>query len=603
MTTTAWPICSPASAAKGGEAIFAAVVQLVPIAVALSEQYGGPHGLEIVVVDRAAATVMSRSIEPDEWAAAPMAGTEFAAALGDGDRSDLDGVRRIYEVGVLESLGWEVHVGADRAAALAEADALFDTVVLAVGIGLAGALLASLGIYLIIVRPIRRLQRAITSASETMESPAPVAPSGPEEVADLARQFNRMTDSVQSEFARRKAAEAERDRLQHQLSRIERLESLGQLAGGMAHDFNNMLGVMLNYAVFVKEEVEAAALADETRWTPVLQDLTAIEDAVARSASLTRQLLAFARCDVAEPSGIQINETIETLAEMLTRTLGEHVRLQLNVGESPWTVRIDPRKLEQILVNLAANARDAMPEGGTLAIDSSNVDVDDDFAASRPGLVAGRYVRLRVSDTGSGMDPAVIEHAFEPLFTTKSVGRGTGLGLSTVYGIVTQAGGHISIYSEVGQGTTFSILLPAIEAAEPVPAPIAAPVAARAAGGSETVLVVEDDRTLLEVADRILSREGYRTLTAADGRSALQLARRHPGAIQLLLTDMVLPDMSGRELAEVLQGETPGIKVLYASGYAAPILAARATPVSAGSILEKPFPASDLLSKVRAALG
>jgi hypothetical protein len=370
----------------------------------------------------------------------------------------------------------------------------------------------------------------------------------------------------------------------------------------MAHDFNNMLGVMLNYAVFVKEEVEQAAREDQARWAPVLNDLEAIEVAVDRSAGLTKQLLAFARCDVTRPSSLDVNETISELGSLLTRTLGENVRLRLSLSDSVESVSIDPRKLEQVLVNLAANARDAMPSGGTLAMDSANVEVDEDYTASRPGLAPGRYVRLRVSDTGTGMERSIAERAFEPLFTTKSVGRGTGLGLSTVYGIVSQAGGHVSIYSEVGEGTTFNILLPIADRSAPQEALVPNPILPAGLRGTETVLVVEDDGTLLDVANRILAKNGYRTLTALDGGSALALARRHPGPIELLVTDMVLPDMSGRDLAAMLAHERPDIRVIYASGYAAPILAARSSPGPDSIVLEKPFPANDLLAKVRTAL-
>jgi hypothetical protein len=498
-----------------------------------------------------------------------------------------------------------VFAGADKGGALAGADQVFDRFSAAIGAGLAVALVASVGVYLLMVRPIRLLSVGIAAAAAdpVHSNGRPVPASGPAEIAGLAGEFNRLTAAVRDEFARRETAEAERDELQQQLSRIERLESLGQLAGGIAHDFNNMLGVMLNYAAFAREEIEGAVPENPERWKPVLDDLIAVERAIERSAELTRQLLAFARSDVARPSTVEINETIEGLRSMLARTLGENIQLELSLPESVAPIQMDPRRLEQILVNLTTNARDAMPAGGTLAIDTATVEVDEDYAATRAGLFPGRFVRMRVSDTGIGMPSAVIEHAFEPLYTTKAAGRGTGLGLSTVYGIVKQAGGHVSIYSEVARGTTFNILLPASDATvteQPVEVQLGAMTALT---GTETVLLVEDDGTLLDVANRILARNGYRTLTALDGAAAIALAERHAGPIELLVTDMVLPDMSGRDLARRLSRLRPDIRVVYASGYAAPILAAQASPAPQSIVLEKPFPARDLLTKVRLALG
>jgi hypothetical protein len=590
-----------AAPVDGGRAIFAAVLELAPIAAALGERYGGPRDLEFVVVAPDSATVISRSVDASTWAGATLDAGALAA-LAAPERADFDGTTRLYATAAVEGDGWLVHAGADKAEALLGADRVFERFSVAIVAGLVVALLASLGVYLLILRPIRRLSRGIAAAAANPTNGSEISSHGPAELAALAIEFNRLTASVREEFSRREEAEAERDELRQQLNRVERLESLGQLAGGMAHDFNNMLGVMLNYAVFVKEEVEQVVHDNPSRWEPVLEDLAAIELAVDRSAGLTRQLLAFARCDVARPSNLEVNETVDALGSLLTRTLGENVHLKIALADTVGPVQMDPRKLEQVLVNLAANGRDAMPSGGTLAIDTANVDVDEEYAASRPGLVPGRYVRVRVSDTGTGMEPDIIERAFEPLFTTKSIGRGTGLGLSTVYGIVNQAGGHVSIYSEVGQGTTFNLLLPVADRPAAEEAVVPGAVAVAGLRGTETVLVVEDDSTLLDVANRILARNGYRTLTALDGTSAIELARRHPGVIELLVTDMVLPDMSGRDLASMLADLRPDIRVVYASGYAAPILAARSSLGADSIVLEKPFPATDLLAKVRLAL-
>ena len=393
-------------------------------------------------------------------------------------------------------------------------------------------------------------------------------------------------------------AVAERERLELQLEQSQRLESLGQLAGGVAHDFNNLLGVILNYAAFVSEGLDAAANADTTHWDAVRADVDQIVRAAERAADLTRQLLAFARREVVRPQVLDMNEVISGVEQLLVRTLGEHVELSTLLGRDLWPVMADPGRIEQVLVNLAVNARDAMGDGGTLRIDTENVVTDETYAARHPGLAPRRYVRLRVSDTGEGMDSATRARAFEPFYTTKASGQGTGLGLATVYGIITQAGGHVHIYSEPGLGSTITALLPTTdEALAHAHAPSTSPVGR----GGETVLLVEDEDPLREVTCRVLTRSGYRVLSAANGPEALEVARA-AGPIDLLLTDVVMPQMAGPQLAELLVAERPGLRVVFMSGYAQPVLAAQGGLEPGVRLVEKPFSGPVLLEQVRSVL-
>ena len=392
----------------------------------------------------------------------------------------------------------------------------------------------------------------------------------------------------------------EKRKFQLQLQQTQRMESLGQLAGGVAHDFNNLLGVILNFSWFVKANLNAEVESgDGERWRPVLKDMERIERAAESAARLTHQLLAFARVEVVQPRPMNINSVVSEMAPLLRRTLGEHIDLVAKPGADLWPVMIDSGQLSQVLTNLAVNSRDAMPTGGTLTIDASNVDVDLAYAAARPSLTPGRYVRLRVSDTGAGMDKKTLDHAFEPFFTTKPRGQGTGLGLATVYGIVIQAGGHIDLYSEPGLGTRISALLPATDQAQ---AAAAADPSAPAARGSETVLVVEDSDDLREIVDRILSQNGYQVMVAANGPAALEMARDYTGHIDLLLTDVIMPQMQGNELAQRLVTSRPDLRVLYMSGFAQTALGATGTLGPAVVLLDKPFTEPALLGRVREVL-
>jgi signal transduction histidine kinase len=392
---------------------------------------------------------------------------------------------------------------------------------------------------------------------------------------------------------RRIAREAQ-ERKDRSLIQAQRLESLGQLAGGVAHDFNNLLAVILNYASFAAEDVAAAAGPDPA---PHLEsagaDLVQIKKAAEQAARLTRQLLRFARRDVIRPQVLDLDSVITAVEDMLRRTLGAHVELVITRAGNLWPVLADPGQLEQVLVNLAVNARDAMPDGGTLTIDTSNITVDADSIAGGSKARIGPNVRVQVSDTGTGMTAETLEHLFEPFFTTKRDSGGTGLGLATVYGILMQADGNIQIHSEPGVGTTFTIILPVTSEAA---APIVEPAPYQRTPKGETVLVVEDEAALLEVTRRILSRNGYQVITAADGPEAIAIARSHPGEIHLLVTDVVMPNMLGKEVAEKVRAVKPGIEVLFMSGYARPVLASQGRLDPNVALVEKPFSEADLLT-------
>ena len=403
-----------------------------------------------------------------------------------------------------------------------------------------------------------------------------------------------LKQSEMTDDAERRDARRSRERKERLQAQAQRLESLGQLAGGVAHDFNNLLAVILNYVSFVSEDIAAAAGPDPAgHLESAGADLEQIKKAAERAAGLTHQLLVFARGGVNRPKVLDLDNVVTEVEELLRRTIGEHVELVTSLAGDLWPVLADPGQLEQVLVNLAVNARDAMPEGGTLTIDTGNITVDADAIAGASRARTGRNVRLRVSDTGTGMPADVAQHVFEPFFTTKPDGRGTGLGLATVYGILAQADGNIQIYSEPGHGTTFVIMLPVTaEAVIPVPEPMPY----RRAPQGETVLVVEDEAALREVTRRIFARNGYQVITAANGPEALGIAASHPGEIHLLVTDVVMPHMLGKEVAEKMRLIKPEIKVVFMSGYARPVLASQDRLAPGVALVGKPFSEADLLA-------
>ena len=384
----------------------------------------------------------------------------------------------------------------------------------------------------------------------------------------------------------------EQRRLQQQLVQSQKMEAVGRLAGGIAHDFNNLLTVITSYSDLLLQDLGGE--------DPKREDVEQVRKAAEGAAALTRQLLAFSRQQVLAPRVVSLSVVVQGVEKMLRRVIGEDVdlvtALDLNVG----SVKADVGQLEQVLMNLAVNARDAMPTGGKLTIETANVEHDPDYAREREAALLRRFVMLAVSDTGIGMDEATKARIFEPFFTTKEPGKGTGLGLATVYGIVQQSGGFIWVYSEPGHGTTFKIYLPQVEA----------PLEGRAVGaapgdlprGTETILLVEDAAAVRAVTRQVLERQGYTVLEAAHGAAALQTAAGHPGPIHLLLTDVVMPVLSGRQLADQLARLRPDAKVLYASGYTDDAVVRHGVLEAGISYLQKPFTADSLARKVREVL-
>ncbi|HPV77404.1 MAG TPA: PAS domain S-box protein [Gemmatimonadaceae bacterium] len=382
--------------------------------------------------------------------------------------------------------------------------------------------------------------------------------------------------------------ETTRRTLETQLLQAQRLESIGRLAGGVAHDFNNLLTVILSHAAFARQDT---AQADE--------DLAAIEQAGARASELTAQLLAFARRQVIEPRIIDLNVLTTQIDRMLRRLIGEHVQLETALEPQLWPVRVDPAQMEQVLLNLAVNARDAMPNGGTLTLETANVVLDAGYVASHADVQPGEYVMLAVSDNGEGIDPALLPMIFEPFFTTKPSGVGTGLGLATCYGIIRQAGGHIWAYSEPGNGATFKLYLPRALGAL---SDVASGGPGKPVRGNETVLLVEDDVSVRAIAVRALRAQGFVVLEAGDGIEALEVARQHSGEIHILVTDVVMPRLGGKELAERLVAERPQIKVLFASGYTRNAIVHQGVLEQGTQFLQKPYVPASLTKKVREVL-
>ena len=380
----------------------------------------------------------------------------------------------------------------------------------------------------------------------------------------------------------------EKKALESQLMTSQKMEAIGLLAGGIAHDFNNLLTVIRGYADMLWEQLPAGAMTEE---------LAEIRRAADRASVLTQQLLAFSRKQVVRPSAVDVNATITDLSTLLARVIGEHIQLHIRTAPDVPPIVADPGQFEQVLMNLAVNARDAMPFGGELTIAAGTAMVE--HSGPPYGLAPGRYASITVSDTGAGIAPEIQPRIFEPFFTTKEPGKGTGLGLSTAYGIVRQSHGHIDVQSQVGRGTTFTLYFPA--SAERVQ-PKRAPDTVVAACGTETILLVEDEAAVRQLAVRILVSKGYRVVTAGNGSEALETCRLHGGEISLLITDVVMPGLSGPELAARVAGFRPGIRVIFISGYAGDAVSHHGIMEPGVSFVAKPFTAQILAAKVREVL-
>jgi two-component system, cell cycle sensor histidine kinase and response regulator CckA len=379
--------------------------------------------------------------------------------------------------------------------------------------------------------------------------------------------------------------------LEEQQRQSQKVEALGRLAGGIAHDFNNLLTAIQGYGELLRHALGAES--------PHQDDLSEIRQAATRAAALTQQLLAFGRRQILEPRIIELRDSVRGMESMLRRLIGEDLNMVVRTTNAAARVKADPSQIEQVILNLALNARDAMPEGGSLLVEVVTVDLDDSHARQHASMRPGPHVMLSVSDTGVGMDAATQARIFEPFFTTKEKGRGTGLGLSTVYGIVKQTGGHIWVYSEPGRGTTFKVCFPRVDASvEPPPPPPPTDVLT----GAETILVVEDEPGVRELVRKVLARYGYRVLVAAAPREALVLAERYGDLIHLLVTDVILPEMSGHALAMRMVTERPAMQVLYMSGYTDDAIVHHGVLLPDTPFIQKPFTPQALARKVRAVL-
>jgi PAS domain S-box-containing protein len=394
---------------------------------------------------------------------------------------------------------------------------------------------------------------------------------------------------VIQDITEQSAAESERIRLEHQLHQSQKLESIGRLAGGVAHDYNNMLSVITGFTKLAIDKTDSES--------PIREDLKEVLDAARRSTNITRQLLAFARRQTIAPVAVDLNETVERALKLLRRLIGEDIDLSWQPGSGLMTVFMDPSQLDQLLANLCVNARDAIGGVGKITIETGRVCFDTEYCDIHPGYISGNFIMLGVSDDGCGMDTKTKDSIFEPFFTTKGMGDGTGLGLSTVFGIIKQNNGFINVYSEPGKGSTFKIYLPPHEpdnAVVTVRETVEIPI-----GQGETILIVEDEPSILKLGRKVIEQAGYLSLGASTPGEALALAEEYDGKIHLLITDVVMPEMNGRELAERLQAIHPALKVLFMSGYTANVIAHRGVLDKGVNFIQKPFSKKDLVVKVR----
>jgi signal transduction histidine kinase len=421
-----------------------------------------------------------------------------------------------------------------------------------------------------------------------------------DEFESLSRSFNAMSEHLGAQFrnleetnARLEREMEERKQAEKQLLQAQKMEAVGQLTGGIAHDFNNLLTVINGYS---------GILLQRAGWNnPARKEIEAVHDAGERAASLVGQLLAFSRKQVFEPKVVDLNRVLSKFGEMIRRLIGDHIEIDMDCAEGSGNVRIDPGQFEQVVMNLAVNARDAMSAGGKLTIRTGSREVDEASGSPHPGVEPGRYVTITVTDTGSGMDENTRSRVFEPFFTTKPPGKGTGLGLSTVYGIVKQSHGHIHLESEVGKGTTFTVYLPRVEApAEEQGLAERAPSVDRK--GTETLLVAEDEDLVRDLVRTVLTARGYKVLEARDGQESVEIGTSHEGTIDLLLTDMTMPKMDGRDLAKRMEELRPGIKILYMSGYQEDAGNGDREPHPSAAFIRKPFRPDALSQKVREVL-
>ena len=501
---------------------------------------------------------------------------------------------RIGAVSSIAGTPWRVWVEFPRDAIVAPASNFLTRILIVAGVLIWAAVILVALVAAQVTGPLGELTEAaerIAAGDYTQR----VSSHSEDEIGRLGRVFNAMSQQIAGAQQRllqdlqaRTEMEAHRRSLEDQLVQSRKMEAVGRLAGGVAHDFNNLLTAILGYSNLVLEELEPGH--------PARADVEHMRRAGESAASLTRQLLAFSRKQILQPQVLDLNQVVRRAEGLLHRLIGERIVLSTALDHALDKVNADPGQLEQVVMNLALNARDAMHEGGTLSIETANVELDTTFAERHEGASAGPHVMLAVSDTGIGMDEETQTRIFEPFFTTKRRGEGTGLGLSTVYGIVKQSGGTIWVYSEPGHGTTFRVYFPRAVQTDRAPMP---PPATGALTGNETILLAEDQPEVRSIACAVLRRYGYTVLEASDGDEALEIVRRHRQPIHLLLSDVVMPSMNGPELARLVQAEQPGIRILYASGYTDDAIVRHGVLDPGVAFLQKPFTPSALLRKIR----
>lgn len=394
------------------------------------------------------------------------------------------------------------------------------------------------------------------------------------------------------DITERKHAEHEKEKLADQLRQSQKLESIGRLAGGVAHDFNNMLNVILGYSELIEDKLD--------KDNPILSEIQQIGNAGRRARDITRQLLAFSRKQMIAPVTLDLNEHIHNMTKTLCRLIGEHIELCFQPRQDLWTIRFDPSQIDQILVNLSVNARDAMPQGGKLTIETDNITLNEDYCRHHAYFKPGLYVLIGVSDTGAGIDNEVMPQIFEPFFTTKGVGEGTGLGLATVYGIIKQNNGFVTVQSEADQGATFKIYLPC--SADVISASDHSEEGA-AQTGAESILLVEDNDLVRKVTSSMLESAGYSVIVADDVNDAIAICSDPQVCIDLMITDVVMPQMNGTELWEQVKTARPAMNVLFMSGYTPNVIVPQGNPDERVSFLQKPFNRNDLIQSINDALG
>lgn len=559
----------------GDKGVVAGFMDLEELGPNLAELYGGGRKGVFSVLS-ADNRVLARSLEPKRWIGERFQPTLPARTVPVEARG-LDGVTRIAVGTKVGDTGWHLFAALDKSAALDDARRLERRELLIILLGLGAILAAAVLVYRSVARPITQLASAVRSAEAG--DPAPVVATGPKEVRELGNDVGNLLWAVQRELT-------ERERAEEQLRQAQKMEAVGELAGGIAHDFNNVLMVIRAHAAtMLKRSPDEASAAD----------LEKIDSAAQRAADLTRQLLAFSRRQVLRPEVTNLDEVITDTLALLHRLLGEHIEIVAELEPDLRPVVVDRSQLGQVILNLAVNARDAMPSGGTIHIKTANVDVDEGFAREHVDLQPGPHVLLQVTDSGAGMSEETRERAFDPFFTTKT--DGTGLGLATVYGIVKQSGGDIWLYSEPGVGTTFKIYLPSADASA-VTQPEAP--AAPSYHGTETVLLVEDEDLLRPLLAESLRAFGYTVVAAASGPEALELAKEHE--FDAVITDVVMPVMNGRELAERLTADRPGLRVLFTSGYPSDTIIRQGIASATAEYIEKPYLPEDLAAKLRQVL-